>query len=66
MPVLALWRARAVVGTMFDCLADWREVAENVGGRAIDCGHFLPEEAPEETRGKIERFLARCPIVAGG
>jgi haloacetate dehalogenase len=44
---------------MFDCLADWRAVARNVRGRAIDCGHFLPEEAPRETLKEIERFLAR-------
>ena len=58
-PVLALWGARAVVGKMFDCLADWREVAHDVTGRAIDCGHFLPEEAWQETLIEIERFLAR-------
>lgn len=59
MPVLALWGTRAVVGKMFDCVADWREVASNVTGRAIDCGHFLPEEAPLETLAAIEGFLAR-------
>jgi haloacetate dehalogenase len=57
-PVLALWGARAVVGTLFDCLADWREVANRVTGRAIDCGHFLPEEAPLETLAEIERFIS--------
>jgi haloacetate dehalogenase len=57
-PVLALWGARAVVGKMFDCLADWREVANKVTGHAIDCGHFLPEEAPQETLAEIERFIA--------
>jgi len=65
MPVLALWGARAVVGKMFDCLADWREVASDVSGRAIDCGHFLPEEAPQETLGEIERFLALHEKRAG-
>jgi len=29
-----------------------------VTGRAIDCGHFLPEEAPQETLAEIERFIA--------
>lgn len=59
MPVLALWGARAVVGKMFDCLADWRDVADHVEGRAIDCGHFIPEEAPDETLAEIEAFIAR-------
>jgi len=57
-PVLALWGSLAVVGKMFDCVADWREVSNNVTGRAIDCGHFLPEEAAQETLSEIERFIA--------
>jgi haloacetate dehalogenase len=59
MPVLALWARRSPVGTMFDCLADWRQVARNVTGRALPCGHFLPEEAPRETLDEIDRFVAR-------
>jgi haloacetate dehalogenase len=59
MPVLALWAKHSPVGTMFDCLADWREVARDVRGRALDCGHFLPEERPRETLAEIRRFLAR-------
>jgi haloacetate dehalogenase len=46
MPVLVLWGTRGVVNAMFDPLKDWREVAVHVSGRALDCGHFLPEEAP--------------------
>ncbi len=59
IPVLALWGKHGVIEAMFDCLADWREVAQNVSGRALPCGHFLPEEAPRETLREIERFLAR-------
>jgi haloacetate dehalogenase len=47
---------------MFDCLEDWREVAENVSGRAIDCGHFIPEEAPAKTLAEIRRFLRSHPM----
>ena len=59
MPVLALWAKHSPVGTMFDCLADWREVATEVRGRALDCGHFLPEEKPREVLAELRRFLAR-------
>ena len=65
-PVLALWGARAVVGAMFDCLADWREVAANVSGRAIDCGHFLPEEAPRETLAEIDAFITGQERASAG
>lgn len=64
MPVLALWGAEAVVARMFDCLADWREVAEDVSGRALPCGHFVPEEAPDETLAEITRFLRKHPLEA--
>lgn len=59
MPVLALWGKQGVVERMFDCLADWREVATNVTGRSIDCGHFLPEEKPAEVLRELRKFLAR-------
>jgi len=59
MPVLALWGKEGVVEKMFDCLEDWREVAEDVSGRALPCGHFLPEEAPAATLKEIARFIAR-------
>ena len=61
MPVLALWARHSPVGTMFDCLADWREVARDVRGRELDCGHFLPEEKPREVLRALRGFLGRCP-----
>jgi haloacetate dehalogenase len=60
MPVLALWARHSPVGTMFDCLADWRAVARDVRGRALDCGHFLPEEKPRDVLRELRRFLARA------
>ncbi|HEX9396256.1 MAG TPA: alpha/beta hydrolase [Burkholderiales bacterium] len=57
MPVLALWGRKGVVHAQFDCLADWREVATDVRGKALDCGHFLPEEKPREVLAELRRFL---------
>jgi haloacetate dehalogenase len=57
MPVQVLWGQRGVIGTQFDCLACWREVARDVVGEAIDAGHFIPEEKPAETLAAIRRFL---------
>lgn len=62
MPVLALWGAQGVVGRMFDCLADWQAVAEDVRGRALDCGHFLPEERPRETLAEVLAHLKQHPL----
>ena len=64
MPVLALWGSEGVIARLFDCLADWREVAADVSGRALPCGHFVPEEAPTETLAEITAFLRRHPLEA--
>ncbi len=62
MPMLALWGAEAVVGKMFDCLADWQAVASDVTGRAMPCGHFVPEKAAQETSQETGNFLASHPM----
>jgi len=38
-------------------LAIWRSWAINVSGRAIDCGHYLAEEQPEETAKELLTFF---------
>ncbi len=60
MPLLALWGKQAVIEALFDCLADWREVATDVRGRALQCGHFIPEEKPKELLAELRRFLPRA------
>ena len=57
-PLLVLWGEKGVVGRLYDPLAIWRENAVDVTGLALPCGHFLPEEAPEETLAALEAFLA--------
>jgi haloacetate dehalogenase len=56
-PLLVLWGAGGVVGRMFDPLAAWREKAADLRGHAIDCGHFIPEERPQETLAALRAFL---------
>jgi haloacetate dehalogenase len=46
LPMLALWGQHGVVEECFDVLSAWRERAATVSGRALDCGHYIPEEAP--------------------
>jgi len=46
MPLLALWGAHGWVGHGYDVLSEWRRVASDVRGAALDCGHYLPEESP--------------------
>ena len=56
-PVLVLWSANSMWAA-YDVLEIWRSHAENVQGVALDCGHFLPEEAPERTAAELISFLA--------
>ena len=57
-PLLVLWGARGVVARSYDVLAVWRERALDVRGHAIDCGHFLAEEAPDETLRALNAFFS--------
>jgi haloacetate dehalogenase len=56
-PVLALWSAQGPLPDWYDVLAVWGDWAGNVRGRPLDCGHFLPEEAPDETYHELYAFL---------
>jgi haloacetate dehalogenase len=57
-PLLVLWGERGIVHRFFKPLEDWRAVAEDVRGRALPCGHYLPEEVPQETLAELTAFLA--------
>lgn len=56
-PTLALWGGRGFVGQNYDVLALWRERAVDVRGYALDCGHFVVEEAPQATLAALEEFF---------
>jgi haloacetate dehalogenase len=56
-PTLALWGEKGVMHRMYDVVAVWRERAVNVSGKPLPCGHFLAEEAPEETLTELQHFL---------
>jgi haloacetate dehalogenase len=58
MPLLVLWGERSSQGSGYDVLGVWREHAENVSGQGLASGHFLPEEAPEETYAALHGFFS--------
>lgn len=55
--LLALWGANGFVGRKYDVLQEWRRWASDVSGRPLPCGHYLAEEAPEETLAEFLRFF---------
>ena len=58
MPLLALWGVDGFVGTNYDVLAEWRNVAVDVSGHGVPGGHYLPEEAPDETVAALVHFFS--------
>jgi len=57
-PLLVLWGEKGVVNRLFDPLRDWGAVALDVRGRTLPTGHFLAEEAPEETLRELREFFS--------
>ncbi|HEV2300090.1 MAG TPA: alpha/beta hydrolase [Stellaceae bacterium] len=57
-PLLVLWGAKSHTGTVHgDVLSVWRDYAREVSGGPIDCGHYVPEEAPQETAAALLRHF---------
>ena len=57
-PLLVLWGAHGAMERLYDVLGSWRDSAGEVSGRALPCGHFLPEECPDETLAELTAFFA--------
>ena len=58
-PTLLLWAAKDDLEDLYgDPLQVWRAWAGDLRGRALDCGHHLAEEAPEELAAELRAFLA--------
>jgi haloacetate dehalogenase len=64
-PLRVLWSERGVIERCFDPLAEWRRVARDVSGRALPCGHFIPEEAPGELIAEMLSFFEANEPVQG-
>jgi haloacetate dehalogenase len=56
-PVLAIWGEYGKMHSLFDVLASWREKGPDVRGHTLPCGHFIPEEMPEELVAELRQFL---------
>ena len=56
-PLRVLWGKHGVIERCFEPLKDWSRVAAEMSGRALDCGHYIPEEAPAALLAEIEAFF---------
>jgi haloacetate dehalogenase len=57
-PTLILWGSKSwTTSALFDVPAAWQNEAVNIELKAIECGHFLPEENPDETLSALNAFF---------
>jgi haloacetate dehalogenase len=57
-PMLVLWGSKGLMGKAYDVLGAWRDrVSGSLEGHAVNSGHFLPEEAPDETYAALHKFF---------
>ena len=56
-PVYTIWGQFGKMESLFDVVDTWKEKADNVIGKSLPCGHFIPEEAPDELLTEIVPFL---------
>jgi len=56
-PTCVIWGSAGFPGQAGGPLKIWREWCDHVEGQAIDCGHFVVEEAPEPTLEALLPFL---------
>ena len=57
MPFQVLWGKNGVIEKCFKPLQEWQRVALDVRGQALDCGHYIPEEAPEALLAALNEFI---------
>ena len=57
-PVQLLWGATGQVGRLNDPPTIWKNYASDIlDAQALPCGHYLSEEAPEETYRAMRDFF---------
>jgi haloacetate dehalogenase len=56
-----VWSATGAVGQCFDPLLEWRQAVDDtqpVTGEAWPCGHYIPEEMPEQLAQDMINFFS--------
>lgn len=58
MPLRVLWGEHGLVNKCFKPIEDWKTVAQEVSGKAVPCGHYIPEELPELVIEEAKSFFS--------
>ena len=58
MPMRVLWGEHGLVNKCFQPIEDWKGVSNNeVAGKALPCGHYIPEELPDALIAEAKEFF---------
>ena len=59
IPMRVLWGGKGVFAAAGDIVKVWQDhSASAVTGRALDSGHYIPEEKPEDLLKEVQGFFA--------
>ena len=59
-PLKVFWGKHGVIEKCFDAVKEWKDVAATgveIDGGNVDCGHYIPEEAPGLVARNIQSFF---------
>jgi len=56
-PLLVLWGRKGAMQHLYDVLATWQARGAEVRGQSLDCGHWMPEELPDEVYARLREFF---------
>lgn len=54
---LVLWGAQGIIEKCFKPLQEWQHLASKLSGKALACGHYIPEEAPDALLAEVVPFF---------
>jgi haloacetate dehalogenase len=57
-PIRVYWGKHGLIELKFKAIDEWKKVsAGEVEGEALDSGHYIPEEVPDELLKRIQEFF---------
>ncbi len=58
-PLRVLWGKKGVIEKTYNAISEWKEVhaTGQVDGESVDCGHYIPEEAPDVVVKHVREFF---------
>ena len=56
-PLRVFWGRDGTIERCFKPFDEWHKAAENVGGQAFPCGHYIAEEVPELLLAELQGFF---------